>query len=462
LFWLTLPMVGGMLSMVTFHLADTYFVSLLDRGLEEGVHLAAMGYSLPVVQFIFLMAMGIGIGAASVISNAIGQGDPHRVQRLTTHSMALGFAIVVLLSTIGLLTMDSLFSLLGADDRTLPLVKEYMRVWYFGIPMLVLPMLANNALRAAGDTVWPAIIMAVAAGLNIILDPLLIFGMFGLPRLGLAGAAWATLLSRALTLIALLYILHARKRMLAIELPRPRAIWQSWKPVLYVGLPSALTNTLWPISQGVFVRLLSNHGDNAVAAFNAGSRVEGLAMLTLWSLASVLMAFVGQNWGAGKLHRVHRAETLSYRFSFLWGLFCWGVLAAMASLLAKVFGKGIEELQTYIMLYLFIAPAGYGMRGMTFLTARSFSALNRPMDATFVDFLRMFCMYIPMALLGSWLLGVPGLFGAVAVSNIAAGLVARFWFGRVQKRLEAQRNGTTPAKKPELSPDSSFSEEPLE
>ena len=205
---LTIPMLFAVLTMVVFNLVDTAFVGRL--GTRE---LAAISFTFPVVLVVNSLAGGLGIGASAVISRAIGQGDRYRVQRLTTDSLALAVLVVAIFSLVGLATIDPLFRLLGAGEKILPRIREYMSVWYFGMIFVVIPMTGNNALRARGDTKTPSLIMITAAGLNCVLDPLLIFGLAGFPQMGLRGAAVATVLSRALTLPVSLSILHFRDRM---------------------------------------------------------------------------------------------------------------------------------------------------------------------------------------------------------------------------------------------------------
>jgi putative MATE family efflux protein len=442
---MTLPMIGGMLSMVVFHLTDLYFVSWLDRGLAEAQYKAAMTFTFPIVQFIFMISLGIGIATASVTSRAIGNGDHHRVQRLTVDALALTFLMIGLVAILTLVFMEPLFAMLNAQERLGPLIRGYMSIWLVGIPIVVLPMIGNNAIRAAGDTLWPAMIMAFAAVVNCLLDPLLIFGVdwLGIPRLEMQGAALATVLSRLITLAASLAILH-RKRMLTFERPRWAEVWISWRALLWIGLPASLTSILWPITQGVITRIIAGYGENSVAAYGAGSRIEGLAMMVLWSLATVLMVFTGQNWAAGRCARVYRAQRLSRRFALIWGITCWGVFILFGRAIASIYAHDNPEVLIKTQMYLLIAPAGYGLRGVTFLTARSFSALNKPVDATVVDCFRMFVLYIPMAYFGSYLGDVAGVFIAIAVSNIAAGLVAVGYFGRVQRRIETAGESVAP------------------
>ncbi len=148
---LSLPMVWGVFSILAFSLADTYFVAQL--GTKE---LAAISFTFPVVTVLGSVAMGLGTGAGSVIARGIGEGNHQKVQRLTTDSLLLSFLIVSILASFGLATIDPLFATLGADSDLLPLIRDYMNIWYLGMVFLVVPLIGNSAIRASGNTVVPS------------------------------------------------------------------------------------------------------------------------------------------------------------------------------------------------------------------------------------------------------------------------------------------------------------------
>ena len=161
LVFLTLPMIFGILGMVLFNIVDTFYVSKL--GVNE---LAALSLTFPVVMVVTNIALGIGIGVSALVSRTIGRKDFDKVKRLTTDALALSIFIVALFSTIGILTIKPVFLLLGVGDDILPLIKDYMQIWYLGIIFVVVPMVGNNAMRATGDTLTPSIIMFCGAFLN--------------------------------------------------------------------------------------------------------------------------------------------------------------------------------------------------------------------------------------------------------------------------------------------------------
>ena len=141
---LAFPMLGGIFAVIAFNFADTYFVAQL--GTRE---LAAMSFTFPVVMVPIGIAFGLGTGTTAVVSQAIGRGDPSVIKRLASDSLSLSFLTVLFFSAIGMLTIDPLFILLGATPDILPLIQDYMMIWYPGMVFLVVPMVANANIRAS-------------------------------------------------------------------------------------------------------------------------------------------------------------------------------------------------------------------------------------------------------------------------------------------------------------------------
>ncbi|GAH17157.1 unnamed protein product, partial [marine sediment metagenome] len=262
-----------------------------------------------------------------------------------------------------------------------------------------------NAIRATGDTITPSAIMVVAIVINLTLDPMLIFGIKPFPRLELAGAALATVIARAVTLVVSLLVLTCREKMLTFKVPKPKDVFNSWKQILYVGLPAAGTNMIIPVSIGIITRLVSSYGSESVAGFGVASRIEHFALTLVMALSTVLIPFVGQNFGAGKHARIQMGVKYSQIFAMLWGAFIFILLIISARMIAGIFNKNPAVISS-IVLYLIIVSISYGAHGVFLLTASTFNALNKPLPASGLSILRMFILYIPFALLGSRLFGL--------------------------------------------------------
>ena len=416
---MTIAMTLGMVGMVAFNLVDTFFVGKL--GTDQ---LAALSFTFPVVLVVSSIALGLGFGASAVISRAIGEGDNHKVQRLTTDSLLLSFLIVFGFVLIGQFTIEPLFKALGATASILPYIKTYMRIWYLGMPFVVVPMVGNNAIRATGDAKTPSIIMLVAVCVNTVLDPLFIFGIGPFPELGIKGAAIATIISRFTTFSVALWVLTKREKMISYKIPKISEIIDSWKKVLFIGVPIAGARVIIPITIGIITRMVSAYGITAVAGFGVASRIEFFSLAVIHALASVFGPFIGQNIGAKKYDRVHTAINISHRFTILWEIVIWLLLIFLRNPIAGIFNKDPQVIST-IALYLTIVPLSYTLQGIFILSTTALNVMHKPLQAACLTIFQMFILYIPLAVLGSRLFGLTGIFAAVALSYIISGIISR-------------------------------------
>ncbi|PIT83928.1 MATE family efflux transporter [Candidatus Micrarchaeota archaeon CG10_big_fil_rev_8_21_14_0_10_45_29] len=422
---MAVPMMLGMVAIMLFNVADTFFVGQI--GAQE---LAAMGYSFPVIFVLNSIVFGIGIGAMSIISIAIGKGNHHQVQRITTHTLILALALTFALSAIGLATMHPIFTSLGASGNVLALVEQYVSIWYLGIFFLVIPMLGNSAIRATGDTKTPAYIMAFAAIVNIILDPAFIFGYGPIPAMGLQGAAIATIISWALTFFASLYVLKYRYDLLEIAIPKFDELISSWGKILQVGLPASATNLLFPLSMGILTAMVATYGDEAVAGFGVAGRIESLAIIGVIGMSTSIAPFVGQNFGAKKIERIKKGLSFSFKFGMVWGAAMFAILFLFAYPISSLFSS--DPLIIFSSAaYLTIVPICYGISAMGAFVSQSLNAMRRPLEASAILLLRLAILAVPLAWLGSTLFGLEGLYAGIAVAHIVTGATAYFYSKRM-------------------------------
>ena len=425
---MTIAMTLGMVGMVAFNLIDTFFVGKLGTN-----QLAALSFTFPVVLVVSSIALGLGFGASAVISRAIGEGDHHKVQRLTTDSLLLAFIIVIGFVTIGQFTIEPLFKALGATSKIIPYIKTYMRIWYLGMPFVVVPMVGNNAIRATGDAKTPSLIMLVAVSVNTILDPLFIFGIGPFPELGIKGAAIATIISRFITFSVALWVLAIREKMISFKIPKFSEILNSWKQVLFIGVPIAGARIVIPITIGIITRIVSSYGVKAVAGFGVASRLEFFSLAVIHALASVFGPFIGQNLGAKRYDRVHTAINISHKFTIIWEIAIFILLLSLRNQIAGIFNKDPQVIST-IALYLTIVPLSYTMQGIFVLSTTALNVMHKPLHAASLTILQMFVLCIPLVLLGSHFFGLKGIFAAIALSYIISGIISRIVLMNYYKR----------------------------
>ncbi len=417
---LTVPMMFGMLGISIFNIVDTIYVGRLGTG-----PLAALSFTYPVVLVLNSIALGMGIGASSVLARALGSGDHNRVIRYTTDSLSLSFIFIVFFVVLGELTLDPLFRLLGAREEILQMVKQYMQIWYAGLLFVVFPMVGNSAIRALGDTKTPGTIMMIAAAVNMIVDPLLIFGIGPFPKWGIRGAAVATVFSRSITFLVALYVLGIREKIITLKKTAFKNVTDSWKKILFVGGPAAVTRLIVPVAAGIITALLASTGPQAVAGFGAAVKFERFALLFTMALAAVMAPFTGQNFGAGKYDRIYKGIQFSSILSMGTGALLLVVMFIFARPLASVFTKDPAVIAV-TALYFRIVPFSYGLQGIFNISSMILNALNKPFHATLLSVIQMFVLYIPLAYAGKILFGITGIFLSLVVSYTLSGTVS--WF----------------------------------
>lgn len=415
---LSLPMMLGIISMVAFNLVDTFFVGQLGK-----TELAALSYTFPIIMVVFSIVQGLGIGATALISKSIGAGNKEKAARETTDSLILTVLLTGGFVIVGLLTLQPVLKLLGADGQTAELSSQYMNIWFFALFFVSIPFVGNSAIRSTGDAQTPTYIMLFAVLINAILDPVLIFGYFGFPALGLRGAAIATAISRGMTMVLSLFILIKREKLITFILPSKSVLTGCWRAILNIALPSGLARLVVPIATAVITAMLSSYGESAVAAFGVGTRIEFLASSIIIAVAASIGPFVGQNIGKGELERVKKAVRLSNRFAIIWGLIAWVILASLATQIATIFNKDADVIST-VVLFLWVVPAGFGLQGVLGVINSHLNTINRPMQASLIIAVQMLIIGLPLIFLGKQLFGVSGIFAGLALTYIIGGLIS--------------------------------------
>jgi putative MATE family efflux protein len=429
---MTIPMILGMVMMMSFGLIDTFFVSLLGTD-----PLAAISFTFPVTFTVISLNIGLGIGTSAIIGKLQGSKQITKSQHYATGSLMLSVLLVGALAVIGLFTIEPVFELLNATDNLMPYISDYMGLWYLSSIFLAMPMVGNSVLRACGDTRTPSIVMAAGGGLNALLDPIFIFGFGPIPAMGIKGAALATFIAWIVGALWILYILAVRRKLMLPRLLTIAELRDSSREILKIGLPAAGANMLTPIAGGVMTAVVASYGAEAVAAWGVGNRMESIASIVVLALSMTLPPFISQNVGAGQIERVKKAYSLTLKFVLVWQFIVFLAMWGLSSWIAVVFANEVE-VSVLIQLFLMIVPLGYGMQGIIILTNSSLNAMHRPMTALLLSVIRLFVFFVPISIAGSFLFELKGLFAGTVIANIAMACVSFIVFKRAVADFEAK------------------------
>ena len=348
-----LSMLPGTLALSGYNIADTYFVGQLPGASP----LAAMGFTFPVIMLLGCIFRGLASGVMTISAQALGAQKHQRASRLVSTGILFIALFSILIAVLGVTTSNQIFSLFGAKGETLILVNSYMSIWYFGCMTASLSMTGNSLLIAAGDSKMASSAMILGMVINIILDPLFIFGWGFVPGMGIKGAALATVLSQLISSVFVMGLLYYKFRLLRFEYIPWRVMKHAWRLIIVFGIPATLGMLMMPLGAAVITRITAEFGDAAVAAAGAAARIEMVAFVVPMSLGMSLMPFFGQNYGARLYDRIREGRRFAMRFAIFF-LICSATIITLFSGQIVSFFTTDAAVQDIMANYLIIVSWG--------------------------------------------------------------------------------------------------------
>lgn len=427
---MAVPMLGATFAMNAYNLTDTWFVSRL--GIDS---LAAMSFTFPVVMLLRFIMRGLGVGTMTTVAHALGNKNFEKAAALTTHAIFLNLILVSALSFTGLITIKPLFMRLGASGSVLALTGQYMSIWYYGMIVMVMQMMIVDIIMGTGSSKTASFLVIGGTVLNFIFDPVMIFGLFGFPRMGIRGAALATVLSQTIMLIAAVYLLHKKYRLISFLPFSLKDIFNSWKRILHIGVPSILSSILNPISVAVIIRIIADFGKEAIAACGVAGRIEMFAFMVPMTVGMSLLPFTAQNYGAGRFDRIDVARKGTTVFALGFGLITAVFFLIIARPLGAFFSDDPEVIRI-VCRYIYITCFGYGFLEVHRYAGFYMTGIHRPISAAILNIIRIVVLLIPLSFIGSRFMGLSGVFGGRLLSDILAGTIGIIWLKKMLRSAQ--------------------------
>ena len=339
-----LPAVGATLLMTLFTSLDAFWV-----GRRIGPNaLAAVSTSLFYIWMVVALAEMIGVGLTAVAARRHGEGRHEVAAIVAGDSLLFTLVLGIAVSAIGLTVLDHLFSMLGTSPEVSALGERYLGVYLIGLPLIYGFFAIDATFRAAGDTRTPLLLLATSVGVTVVLDPALILGLWGLPRLGIAGAAIATLTTRGVVFAAGSTI-AIRRGLLRVGRINPGSIIA----VCRVGLPTAVTGIVFSVIYVGIARIATPFGTPALAALGIGHRVESWLFMVGVGFGAATAAIVGQNLGAGRPDRAERAAWIAVGYCSVLAFISFASQILAPQWLAGIFSTDpavIHEASSYLRI----------------------------------------------------------------------------------------------------------------
>lgn len=415
---LWLPMIGGIFAVKAIDLSDAFFIGLLG---EEP--LAAIGFTFPILMTLVSVSIGLSAGASSVLSRAIGEGASTQArQSIVLGAVCMAAIASLFISALGYFYIERILAIMGAKNNVLEAATDYMRIWFMGISLLIIPVMIHGMLRATGDSKTPAIMMTATAILNIALNPVFIFGFAFIPELGVQGAAVATVIARMPLIFIAVYLLWHRQ-LCVLSVAHFKNGLKKWGKILRIAAPASLSTSLNPIAMAILTMAIATIGTTEVAAFGLVNKIMSFALVPLLALSGAASPFCGQNSGAGKTERSRQGLYWASIIACAWSLFLTLFFGLFGDALLTLFKAPIST-HDLTLLYLWVVPLSAAGYGILITLNSALNGLGHALSALALGGGRAIILLAPLGYLAILHYGFEGLIIATASINILMGIIA--------------------------------------
>ena len=415
---MALPPMFSMLLSSLYNIVDSMFVARYSADALTAVSLA-----FPLQNFSLAVSVGAGVGISSYIARKLGEGDTESVNSAVSHGLVLSLIHYLFFVLVGFFAAGPFLSLFTDSPVIYELGKEYLFIVLVGCVGQQVQIVIEKMLQATGNMVWPMLMQALGCVVNIILDPIMIFGLFGFPEMGIAGAAIATVIGQLAAMLLSFFALYQARGHLHLTRPKLQLRLEIVKEIYNVGVPTILMNSLGSVLVTGLNSLLMRFSETAVSVFGIYYRLQTFAFMPVSGLTQGALPIMAYNYGSRSRSRVLTClrDGLIVSFGILAG--CCLLFVLLPSQLLWLFGAdsdmlaiGIPALRILALSYL---PAALG-----FCIPTLFQAVGRGRSSLVIFLLRQFLITLPLAWLLAGPLGLTGIWISFIIAEAIAALAA--------------------------------------
>lgn len=412
-------------------LLDTYWVSRMGSAA-----LAAVTISISIRWVLNSLSNGLGIGGMAVVARRIGEKNREAADHAAWQTILLALLVSMALTVMGLALSKPLLIFLGADADVLPLGMDYLFILFLGIATIVLTFGINALLRGAGEARLAMVVLFVATAINVILEPVLMFGLGPIPAMGVSGSALANVLGFGAAVLLQFIILFRGKAGIAINIHDLRPDFPLMGRIIRIALPSTAQMTFRSSSRLVILAIVGVYGTYAVAGFGVANRMLLIALIPVFGLANAASTLVGQNLGALQPKRAERSAWWVSAYSTVYMLIMVIILFYFAQPIVAFFDSTPEVVQMGAECIKIVAISLLA-NSIGVVLERAFDGAGNTIPAMSINIISLWILEIPVALGLSRQLGMgtTGVWWGRAAANVANGLLFAFWFLRGRWKL---------------------------
>lgn len=425
LFKLSAPAIVGMIVQALYNLVDAIFIG---RGLGV-LAIGGIAIVFPIQMLIMAVAQTIGIGGASIISRSMGSGDIKRAEKTMGNVFSLVVIISVVVTVFGSIFILPILKLFGATENILPYSLEYLRIIFLGTIFFTFAMATNNVVRAEGNAKVAMFTMLISAGLNIFLDPIFIFGL----KMGVAGAALATVIAQATTAIYLVYYFLSGKSEMRFHSKDLKLNRDILKETFAIGAAAFFRQVAGSIMAVILNNLLVFYGgDVSIAVFGVINRLLMFTFMPMFGIVQGLQPIVGFNYGAKQFRRVKEAIDLSILITTIMSTLGFLILMSSPHVLLGIFNKDMNFINHGKHAIRIIVLA-FPLIGFQIVGASMFQAIGKAVPSLILSMSRQILFFIPLVLILPLFFQLNGVWLAFPAADILSFLITLILFAREMK-----------------------------
>jgi putative MATE family efflux protein len=418
---LSAPGVVGMMINALYNIVDSIYIGRLSTEA-----LSALSLSFPIQMIIISVAAGTGIGTNSLISRLLGQGEEHRANNTAEHVFFIALIYAVITMIIGLFWGQDLIGLFTNNQVLIDLTSQYLKIIMIGSLAIYVPIIFNNILRGEGNTFTPMLTMMIGAIINILLDPFLIFGIGFFPKLGVKGAAYATIFGRGVAGIFIIYIILKGDNEVELTLADFKFDWQILKDIYQVGFPAMLMRGLASVMIAGMNKIVGYYDTTAIAVVGIYFRMQSIIILPIFGLSQGFMPLVGYNYGHGNPQRMKKTIAFGGVLALSFSLLGFTIFQIFPRQLITLFNQDPELIKIGSTALKRISFA-YLIMGLNIIGATTFQALGRGFPSLFISALRQIFILLPVMYLLGEFYGLATLWYAFPIAEIVAFSLLSIW-----------------------------------
>lgn len=419
---MSLPAILSMMVQAMYNIVDSYFVSEIN---EEA--LTAVSLAFPIQLVLIACFVGLGIGINSSISRKLGEGDDKTAVTIAEHGYLLGVILFVFVAILGIFFVDDFFGWFTKDSKVLLYGTTYARIILIFSFGRILAQAGMSILQGSGEMVKPMQAQLIGAISNIIMDPILIFGWFGLPAMGVKGAAIATVTAQFLSMIFVFVTIFRGENYLKLDFKNFKYSAAITKGIVLVGLPAAIMQGLVAVMLTGLNKILSNYDDTAVAVLGVYYKLQSLVFMPVFGISQGTMPVVGFNFGAKQKNRILSALKFAGAMALGYMLLGLFVFQFFSESLLNIFNSS-DEMMTIGMMAFRRISLMFPLAAITIIMSTAFQGMGKAHYSMIITFLRQIVVLLPMA---SWLgkmFGLENLWYSFIIAEAAGFILALYFF----------------------------------